>query len=202
MQSPGWYEDPEDPRRLRWWTGNQWSNRWMDREGAPSAESPVAPQRTASPPPFPPAAASYGVTTGAAPSPVTSGGPWPAPPRTFTEAIKACFQKYAVFQGRASRSEYWYFALFNFLVGIAQALVFETIYVTTVSETVFGLSAIADLGLALALILPSLAVAIRRLHDIGKSGWNSLWGLIPIAGWIALFVWAVHPGEPRANAYG
>ena len=84
----------------------------------------------------------------------------------FGEAIKACFQKYAVFSGRARRSEYWYFYLFTFLV----ILVLDCIPSFDALSSIFGL----------AIIIPSLAVTVRRFHDIGKSGWNYLFFVIPL----------------------
>lgn len=84
---------------------------------------------------------------------------------SFGEAIKACFQKYATFSGRARRSEYWYFYLFTFLVSFVLNCI-----------PLFGfLSSIWWL----AQIIPSLAVTVRRFHDIGKSGWNYLFIAIP-----------------------
>ncbi len=84
---------------------------------------------------------------------------------SFGEAIKACFQKYAVFSGRARRSEYWYFYLFTFSV----SFVLERI-------PLFGA---ISLIWCLAQIIPSIAVTVRRFHDIGKSGWNYLFFAIP-----------------------
>jgi len=102
-----------------------------------------------------------------------------APPRTFWDAIKVCLTKYVDGKGRASRSEFWYFALFALLVDLATG----------------GFAAILTL-------LPSITVTVRRLHDIGKSAWALLWILLPIIGWIVLIVYAVRPGEPHANVYG
>ena len=79
---------------------------------------------------------------------------------SFGEAIKVCFQKYATFSGRARRSEYWYFYLFTFLV----SLVLDCIPLLGVLSFVWWL----------AQLIPSLAVTVRRFHDIGKSGWNYL----------------------------
>jgi len=91
---------------------------------------------------------------------------------TFTESIKTCFNKYATFSGRASRSEYWWFFLFSFVVQTLGGIIFPSTY----SD---NLSAI-EIILALVLFLPSIAVSIRRLHDVDKSGW---WLLSPyIAG--------------------
>lgn len=84
---------------------------------------------------------------------------------SFGEAIKACFEKYAVFSGRSRRSEYWYFYLFTFLV----SLVLECIPFLGLLSFVWFL----------AQLIPSLAVTVRRFHDIGKSGWNYLFFAIP-----------------------
>jgi uncharacterized membrane protein YhaH (DUF805 family) len=102
-----------------------------------------------------------------------------APPRTFVEAIKVCLTKFVDGKGRASRSEFWYFALFTFLV-----------------DMVTG-------GIAIfVLLLPSITVQVRRLHDIGKSAWALLWILVPFVGLIVLIVYAVRPGDPHTNLYG
>lgn len=98
---------------------------------------------------------------------------------TFGESISTCFSKYATFDGRASRSEFWWFLLFTFLASAAAGIV---------SEAASGL-------FALAVLLPSLAVGARRLHDVDKSGWFLLLWLIPIIGWIVLVIWAVQEGK-------
>ena len=98
---------------------------------------------------------------------------------TFVESISTCFSKYAAFDGRASRSEYWWFFLFTFLVSAASGIV---------SETLSGL-------FSLGVLLPSLAVGARRLHDIDRSEWFLLLWLIPIIGWIVLIVWAAQEGK-------
>ncbi len=98
---------------------------------------------------------------------------------TFGESISTCFKKYATFDGRATRSEYWWFFLFTFLVSVALGIV---------SEMLSGL-------FTLAVLLPSLAVGARRLHDIDKSGWFLLVWFIPIIGWIIMIVWAIQEGK-------
>lgn len=100
---------------------------------------------------------------------------------SFGGAIKTCFNKYAVFEGRANRSEYWYWALFCFILLI-----------------------IPFLGpvLLLGTIIPSIAVAVRRLHDIGKSGWCYLFCLIPLVGQILLIIWYCTPSQDGENEYG
>ena len=101
---------------------------------------------------------------------------------TFGESIKTCFSKYATFGGRASRSEYWWFVLFTFLASAAAGIM---------GETVSGV-------FSLAILLPSLAVGARRLHDVDKSGWFLLLWFVPIIGWLILIFWAVQEGrEPN-----
>jgi uncharacterized membrane protein YhaH (DUF805 family) len=98
----------------------------------------------------------------------------------FGDAVKQALGKYATFSGRARRSEYWYFALFSFVVGL----------VTSILDGILGTGFLYILS-ALALLVPSLAVGVRRLHDISKSGWLLLVGLIPFVGFIVLIVWFV-----------
>lgn len=111
----------------------------------------------------------------------------------YLEVLK----KYAVFSGRASRKEYWMFALFN---GI--------IYLLLVFVTKFAGSAIGDDPLiltgpySLAVLLPSFAVAVRRLHDIDRSGWWISLYLIPIIGFIVVFIFHVKDSTPGDNEYG
>lgn len=101
--------------------------------------------------------------------------------RDFTDAIKICFEKYADFDGRANRAEYWYFYLFAVIVS---------------NIPIIGYIA------SLALLIPSLAVTVRRLHDIGKSGLWALLYLLPIVGWIWILVLNAQAGERGANQYG
>ena len=102
-----------------------------------------------------------------------------------------CLNQYADFKGRARRKEYWMFVLFNALVSI----VVEGI------GYVIGLDFLVSLY-ALAVFIPMLAVSVRRLHDIGKSGWWYLIGLIPLIGWIILIVNFCTDGEPYDNEWG
>ncbi|MDX8290469.1 DUF805 domain-containing protein [Metabacillus indicus] len=101
-------------------------------------------------------------------------------------------KKYAVFQGRARRKEYWMFFLFNLIVTIILSIV----------ESLIGMEQILVGIYSLILLLPSLGVAVRRLHDIGKTGWWLLIGLIPIIGGIVLLVFSCLDSEPGANKYG
>lgn len=87
-----------------------------------------------------------------------------APSRGFMEALQVCFAKYVAFSGRASRSEYWYFVLWQVLIGAVTGIVDAVLFTTS---DVGPLNAIASL----ALILPTLAVSWRRMHDLDRSGW-------------------------------
>lgn len=116
----------------------------------------------------------------------------------FMDAVKKCFQNYATFSGRARRSEYWYFVLFNMLVsGVLSGLG------RMAGDGFFGtvLTGIASLY-SLAILVPGLAVAWRRLHDIGKSGACYFFILIPLVGAIILLVWLAKAGDAGDNAYG
>lgn len=105
---------------------------------------------------------------------------------TFTEAVKTCFTKYADFKGRASRSEFWWWALFVLLGGIV------------ISSISFSLSAAFYVGT----LLPYVAVGCRRLHDTGRSGWYQLLGLIPVIGWILLLVWLAQDSNVTSRYAG
>src|SRR5687767_4333179 len=96
----------------------------------------------------------------------------------FTEAVKSGFGNYVNFSGRARRSAYWYWALFVLLVTIA----------ANVIDAVLGTAPILSAVVGLGLLLPNLAVSVRRLHDTGRSGWWILIGLIPLIGFIVLIV--------------
>src|SRR5918995_7161300 len=99
--------------------------------------------------------------------------------------------KYAVFSGRSRRMEYWYFVLFNIIVSIVLAGIDGLLLGTLGSGMGVGLlSAIYGL----AILIPSLAVSVRRLHDIDRSGWWILIGLVPLIGTIVLLVFALLEG--------
>ena len=102
------------------------------------------------------------------------------------------FERYAVFEGRAGRAEYWWFFLANFLIslvlqGLGQGA---------------SILALVSLIYSLALLIPGLAVAVRRLHDTDKSGWWILISLVPLVGIIVLIVFLATDGDPGANQYG
>lgn len=112
----------------------------------------------------------------------------------FGEAIQSVFSKYATFSGRARRSEYWYFVLLQVIV----TAVLNGLYSATESVAFPVILVLFDL----ALLVPSLAVCWRRLHDIGRSGGYYFFILIPLVGWILLLVWMCQDSQPGANQYG
>ncbi len=113
------------------------------------------------------------------------------------DAVRSVLTQYATFSGRARRSEYWYFVLAYFIASIIAAII-DGILGTSGT---FGSTGLIGGILTLALLIPSLAVAIRRLHDINKSGWWVLLGLIPLIGAIILIVWFCGDSKPD-NQYG
>jgi uncharacterized membrane protein YhaH (DUF805 family) len=102
----------------------------------------------------------------------------------FPDAVKLCLHKYADFNGRARRSEFWWWALFTIMVGLVAGII----------DAILGTRSSSGNGLVgslanLAMLLPSLAVGARRLHDTGRSGWWQLLWLVIVVGWIFLIVW-------------
>ncbi|TAK73342.1 MAG: DUF805 domain-containing protein [Dehalococcoidia bacterium] len=109
---------------------------------------------------------------------------------TFTDAVRYALQNYAVFTGRAGRSTFWYWVLFTVIVGI----------IANVIDKSLGVSVIGSL-VSLGFLLPNIGMAVRRLHDIGKSWKWLLLVLIPVLGWIYLIYLYVQPSE-GPNVYG
>jgi uncharacterized membrane protein YhaH (DUF805 family) len=101
-------------------------------------------------------------------------------------------ERYAKFDGRAGRAEFWWFALANVLVNIALGILFQ----------IASIFVILAIGYAIAVIIPSIAVAIRRLHDSDKSGWWLLIGFVPIVGFIVLLVFYIMEGTAGPNQFG
>jgi uncharacterized membrane protein YhaH (DUF805 family) len=107
-------------------------------------------------------------------------------------------KQYADFNGRARRKEYWMFALFNFIFTIV-AIILDYALDLTAGELPYG---VIYFLYTLAVFIPSLAVVVRRLHDVGKSGWMILIPLIPLIGSIWLFILLVTDSKPGENQYG
>lgn len=144
---------------------------------------------------------------------------------TFGKSVSTCFSKYAVFTGRASRSEYWWFALFNVIVTLLIIAIFlGALYFTVRNRmtanpllatlnpdalmgdeelTSWSYTLMAIIGIyGLIAFLPGLGVSIRRLHDAGHSGWFYLLSFIPFVGPIILLVFLLQPSTPVPNRYG
>ena len=111
----------------------------------------------------------------------------------FGQAIKTCLNKYATISGRATRSEYWYFFLFLVIVNIVASVL---------DPTIFGDMPVLYLIATLALLVPSIAAGVRRLHDTDKAGWWLLVGLIPVIGTIVLIVFFCQRGSVGTNQFG
>ena len=104
----------------------------------------------------------------------------------------AVLKKYAVFSGRAQRMEYWMFFLFNIIIAVALAVV----------EGIFGSPGILSTLYSLAILIPGIAVTVRRLHDTDRSGWWILIGFIPMIGALVLLVFMVLDSKPGENRFG
>ena len=118
----------------------------------------------------------------------------------FTDAIRTCFQQYATFTGRSRRAEFWWWALFTLIVSIAGGLIDQALFPDHFS-TRNNTGPVGGL-FGLIVLLPTLAVTARRLHDIDKSGWWQLLSFIPFVGWIIMVVWTVRDSEPGSNRFG
>ncbi|MDE6126118.1 MAG: DUF805 domain-containing protein [Muribaculaceae bacterium] len=115
----------------------------------------------------------------------------------FKQAVTAVLNKYCCFKGRAGRAEFWYFALFQFIImavlsGLSAIL----------GSHGGGFIAMIQGLIGLALLLPGLGVAVRRMHDLGKGGGWIFINLVPLVGAIWYIVLAATAGEPTANRFG
>jgi uncharacterized membrane protein YhaH (DUF805 family) len=113
----------------------------------------------------------------------------------FAESVQTVLSKYADFKGRASRPEYWWYFLAQFIL----VLILEILLAATDNNSAVS---VLLLAVSLALLLPSLAVGVRRLHDTDKVGWWILLGLIPVIGTIVLIVFFATPGTDGDNRFG
>ena len=171
--APGWYPDPSGAPRQRYFDGEVWTDHYHD-------EAP---------------AAGY-ASQGAQGAPGGYGGyaaPQPAP-SPIDCWKKVLFENYANFSGRARRAEYWW----TYLINLVALLVIAGVSVAVLGEAGLVVYVLA----ALAIVVPQLAVGIRRLHDTGKSGWYLLVAFVPFVGGIILIVFLATDGERGPNQYG
>ena len=136
--------------------------------------------------------------SGPYPSPEQSG--WNAPPAPayappaqmgMGEAVSSVLSKYATFSGRARRSEYWWFYLAYVLAYVVAAII----------DALLGVM-VLEVVIVLAVLIPSLAVTVRRLHYVGRSAWWLLIALIPLAGPIVLLVFSCEDSQAGPNRWG
>lgn len=111
---------------------------------------------------------------------------------SFQEAVSSGLSRYFDFNTRSSRSEYWYWVLFVILLSIIAAVIDGIIFGAPILRTL----------VTLGLLVPGIAVGVRRLHDIDRSGWWYLIALIPLIGALVLIYWFVQPGTQGSNEYG
>ncbi len=116
----------------------------------------------------------------------------------FVDAVKSAFARFADFATRSSRSEYWWFTLFYLLVILVVNITESSVFGQGMEMT----SGIINLLVLLVIIVPTISVTARRLHDIGRSGWWQLIALIPLLGVLILLYWVVKPGEDGDNRFG
>jgi uncharacterized membrane protein YhaH (DUF805 family) len=131
---------------------------------------------------------------------------------SFAEAVSTCFRKFADFRGRATRPEFWWFVLLYYIVILAPVVAF--LFISQDSDS-FNQATFDDPGsngtglvfglilsvAVIAMLIPYMAAGVRRLHDMGKSGWWWLIGLVPF-GWIVLLVFLASEGDRGWNRYG
>ena len=113
---------------------------------------------------------------------------------SFGQAISYCFKNYANFNGRASRSQFWWFYLFYVIV-YAITLILDRLIIGSSTPWI-------TIIVVLAMFVPIIAAGCRRMHDTGRSGWLQLLGLIPCAGYIILIIFFAQPSQPTPNPYG
>ena len=189
----GWYPNPDGGPGLRWYDGTRWTDDYHYDQPPPPSGQPFAPQ------PYPTAPGAYqgygyqgyDPYPAAAYEPPVERSPW----GYFTHVLT---ENYANFEGRARRSEYWWFALIGF--GAIVVMFFLVAVLTAANEAVAALFVIPVLSW-IALIIPALAAAVRRLHDSNKSGWWLLIQLVPFGG-IVLLVFLLIEGDRGPNQYG
>jgi uncharacterized membrane protein YhaH (DUF805 family) len=113
----------------------------------------------------------------------------------FGTAVNTCLRKYATFEGRATRREFWFFFLFLFIVGLIASVLDRTLFFFMSADPISAIT-------SLALFVPTLAATARRLHDTGKSGWWMLLHLIPVAGTLVLVIFLIQPTQMMDNEFG
>jgi uncharacterized membrane protein YhaH (DUF805 family) len=123
---------------------------------------------------------------------------------TFGEAVNSVLSQYATFAGRASRSEFWRWVVVFVLLTLVTRMIDGAMFASSIREGLYvrGVWQPLTFITILALFLPNMALAVRRLHDIGRSGWWLLLMVIPFIGPLVLLYWYVQPSEDGPNQFG
>jgi uncharacterized membrane protein YhaH (DUF805 family) len=123
---------------------------------------------------------------------------------TFGDAVNSVLSKYATFDGRASRAEFWRWVVVFVLLTLITRMIDGALFLSSIREGLFARGAMQPLTYItiLVLLLPNLALAVRRLHDTGRSGWWLLLMLVPFVGPLVLLYWYVQPSDDGPNPYG
>lgn len=192
MPDPGWYDDPEATGGARWWDGLQWTE--QVRTKTELAPPPDGTQRILGSPPMTQPVTVIG-------EPPTDSG-WTAPARYgLVSATRRCLTGIIDFRSRASRSEYWYFLLGQYLLLLVPAFAFAWVtdlFIQSDSVVFAILGTVASFVLVvgyLALQLALLAVSVRRVHDMNLRGW---WVIVPIFNPFGF----IRAGTPGPNRFG
>src|SRR5262245_23969031 len=123
---------------------------------------------------------------------------------SFGEAVNSVLSKYATFAGRASRAEFWRWVVVFVLLTLVTRMIDGAVFLSSARAGLFERGAMQPLTYItiLALFLPNMALAVRRLHDTGRSGWWLLLMLVPLLGPLVLLYWYVQPSDEGQNQYG
>ncbi|GAA4181774.1 DUF805 domain-containing protein [Gryllotalpicola koreensis] len=150
-------------------------------------------------PPVPPPPPGYGGSGYATAGEPPIDQPYYGAP--LSAAVRRFFTKYVVFSGRASRAEFWWWALISWLINVVLGF-FQNHHNADGSLTGLSITFSTISGLwGLAILIPWLALWFRRLHDANHSGWNLFWWFLPIIGWIILLVFVIQGPKPEGARF-
>jgi len=202
---PGWYQAEGDPPGTqRYWDGTSWSDTPVPSSGAASPQPPNTPQDAVASSPGPPS------------QPAQAAAQYQAPLRSFEPVevvdrsplgwfMHVLRENFSNFEGRARRSEYWWFTLINAIFGIVVFILSIVVLIIFGSLELPGVGAVIFLLMnviyAFAVFVPSFAAGVRRLHDIDKSGWLMVLAFVPLASIVLLILLFVE-GTPGPNQFG
>ncbi len=187
----GWYRDPTLRHQYRYFDGVQWTDH-VANEGVTATDMPDSNLSAPSPdmvPKLPPGQTTNGSHAWREPA---AGA---AQRQGFVRNVALCFERFATFNARAPRPEFWWFFVFRMIVFFVAAF-FGAAYGG--EDGAFQLTSI----MFLVLLLPYLAVSVRRLHDVGLSGWLVLLELVPLLGSVALLILMALPTVEQTNRWG